>query len=196
MRGVIIQRGASPRRTPLHALARAAPPARSVRLARSPSLARVCAPVSLFSGGLRPAAPPCTLSRAPRRRRAPFAWLARHRSLASRTVPTTALQCHCSAGGFAPPHPPTRSRARRAAGALRSRGSLAIARSRLLPAVIIQRGASPRRTPLHALARAAPPARSVRVARSPSLARVCYRLSLFSGGLRPAAPPCTLSRAP
>jgi hypothetical protein len=37
----------------------------------------------LLSGGLRPAGPPFTLSRAPLRRRAPFAWLASVRSLAT-----------------------------------------------------------------------------------------------------------------
>src|SRR6476620_1909947 len=67
---------------------------------------------------------------------------------------------------------------------------------------IFIRGASPPRTPLHALSRAASPARSVRVARFAALARVVLRaafsrripdsiaiLKYLSGGLSPGGPP-------
>src|SRR5260221_8336964 len=65
----ILFRGASPRRTPLHAPSLAASPARSVRVAHSLTLVR------FLSGGFRPAGPPYTLPRSPLRRLAPFAWL-------------------------------------------------------------------------------------------------------------------------
>src|SRR6185437_4336845 len=110
---------------------------------------------------------------------------------------------HLSAGGFAPPHPPTRSLVRRFAGALRSRARIASSLSGgLRPAappytlpraplrrrpplacahrVISQRGASPRRTPLHAPSCAASPAPSARV-------RASRHLS--AGGFAPPHPP-------
>src|SRR5258708_5604823 len=162
----ILFRGASPRRTPLHAPSLAASPARSVRVAHSLTLVR------FLSGGLRPAGLPYTLPRSPLRRLAPFA------------CPTRCPSFDFRPGGFAPPAPPTRSLARRFAGSLRSRGSPAAPRS------LFVRRASPRRTPLHAPSLAASPARSVRVAHSLTLVR------FLSGGLRPAGPPYTLPRSP
>src|SRR5258708_15133218 len=107
----ILFRGASPRRTPLHAPSLAASPARSVRVAHSLTLVR------FLSGGLRPAGPP------------------------------------------------TRSLARRFAGSLRSRGSLADPRSLFVPR------ASPRRTPPHAPSPAPSPPRSLPLAHSLTLPR-------------------------
>src|SRR6188508_3025746 len=108
--------------------------------------------------------------------------------------------------GLRPSDSPTRSLARRCAGALRSRGSLAtLARGcgasplglaytlsraplrRRAPFAWLARDARSRlwgfapRTRLHALSRAAAPARSVRVARS--------RRSLAAVGLRPSDSP-------
>ena len=103
--------------------------------------------------GASPLGLPDTLSRAPRRRRAPVRVARSPCSLApwnERQFPR----------GFAPRTPRHASLARRFAGALRSRGSLA-ALTRAYP-----RGFAPR-TPRHALSRAASPARSGRVARSP-----------------------------
>src|SRR5580765_3395210 len=143
--------------------------------------------------GALPLGLPDTLSRAPLRRRAPFAWLTRGRSFAN-TVSRFASASSSYPRGFAPRTPrhalsraaaparsvrvahsrplvrehrqpvrvhllvlseglrssdsPTRSLARRCAGALRSRGSLAAARSRTpsagsRPPHSLIRGASP-----------------------------------------------------
>src|SRR5262245_59792784 len=123
--------------------------------------------------GAPPLGLPYTLSRAPLRRRAPFAWLARH----ARSRPRTDVQVYETASSLIrrlrPSDSPTRSLARRCAGALRSRGSLAMLARDLGPTfrfmrqlLVLSDGFAPR-TPLHALSRAAAPARSVRVARSP-----------------------------
>ncbi len=125
---------------------------------------------------------PYTRSRAPLRRRAPFAWLARgariYRGASPLELPDTrsraplrrrapfawlARGAHHLSRGFAP-RTPLHALSRAAAPArsvrvARSRRSLARSRH------------PPPRTPLHALSRAASPARSVRVARSRGLAR-------------------------
>src|SRR3954467_16003527 len=108
-----LSRGFAPR-TPLHALSLAATPARAVRVARSRarsrvwlrpsdsparSLARRDAGSRRSRGSLarslaRLASPlelPCTLSRSPRRRLAPFAWLARALARAFGFAPRTPL---------------------------------------------------------------------------------------------------------
>src|SRR5260221_411861 len=159
--------GAFAPRTPLHAHSLAASPARSVCVAHSlRSFASV-------RHGLSPLGLPYTRTRSPLRRLAPFAWL------------TRSARSHQFATGFRPSDSPTRALARRFAGSLRLRGSLA-------PLVRIS---SPRafapRTPLHAHSLAASPARSVCVAHSlRSFASVRHRLSpLRLPHTRPPSPP-------
>ena len=121
--------------------------------------------------GASPLGLPHTLSRAPLRRRAPFAWLAR------------ALARVASQSGLRPSDSPhALSRAAPSARSVRVARSL-----RSLASKPADRGFAPR-TPPHALSRAAAPARSVRVARSlRSLAQI--------GGFAPRTPPHALSRA-
>src|SRR5262249_36395447 len=103
--------------------------------------------------GASPLGRPCTLSRAPLRRRALFAWLTR--------VARSRLHVLAATSSLPHPFPPGRFRPDRSVP------------SHLHP----PRGFAPR-TPLHALSLAASPARSDRVARSRALARVPTRSSL------------------
>src|SRR5262249_9347498 len=148
---------------------------------------------------------PYTLACAPLRRRAPRAWLASLRSLASLTP------------GASPRGPPTRSLARRSAGARPAPGSPRYARSHRslralpppapphpplrapprLPPPSLRYARSPRSlrglrpaAPLHPRLRAAPPARAARLARLATLARIAH-----SGGFA-LRTPYTLACAP
>ena len=165
--------------------------------------------LDLFRGA-SPLGLPYTLSRAPLRRRAPFAWLARcarsrliagcaprtprHASLVGAPPPRSvrvarSLRSLASFSGASPLGlARTRSLARGPTAPLRSRGSLAVARSLSFP-----RGFAPR-TPLHAsLARRC--AGSLRSRGSlAALARVVD--SFIFRGLRPSDSLYTLSRAP
>ena len=165
-------------RTPLHAPSRAAAPARSGRVARSHgSLApwnerQVYEMASSLIRGASPLGLPYTRPRAPLRRRAPVAWLARTaRSLLGTSVRFMRWLLVLSEGLRPSDSPYTRPRA-----PLRRRAPVAwLARTaRLLLGTSVgfmrwllayPRGFAPR-TPLHAPSRAAAPARSGRVARS------------------------------
>src|SRR5688500_2278316 len=136
--------------------------------------------LSFFTGGLRPAGPPYTLARGdpydPRSARVAHALVARSPS------------CFLSLpGGFAPPDPPTRS----LAGSPMIPAPLAwLTRWSLvrLHAFFLYRGASPRRTPLHARSRGPYDPRSARVA--PALgARSPSCLPSLPGGFAPPRPP-------
>src|SRR5262249_8641487 len=161
-------RGFAPR-TPLHALSLAASPARSVRVAHSLRSFATSTSVVRGSSSIRGASPlglPCTRSRSPLRRLAPFAWLTR--CARSRRVRRSS-GVHLVSEGLRPSDSPTRALARRFAGSRRSRGLLAaLVRDEYVgrPGFIqYPRGFAPR-TPLHALSLAASPARAVRVAHS------------------------------
>src|SRR6478672_39609 len=100
--------------------------------------------------------------------------------------------------GLRPSESPTRSLARRFAGSLRSRGSLAaLVRSLAREDVDSSpKGFAPR-TPQHALSLAASPARSVRVAHSlRSFAASRGRTSILLRRASPLGLPNTLSRSP
>src|SRR5262245_49740641 len=95
--------------------------------------------------GAAPLGLPDTLARAPLRRRAPFAWLARRArsrfwgcaprtprpalsraASSARSVRVARSPCSLAILGLRPSDAPTRSLARRFVGAIRSRGSLAV----------------------------------------------------------------------
>src|SRR5215218_10276645 len=123
MRWLLVFPRAFAPRAPRRALSLAAAPARSVRVARSRrSLAlRIYEMAFSLPRRASPLGLPDTRSRAPLRRLAPFAWLAR----GARSRCAFMRWLLVFPGGLRPSDSRTRALARRCAGSLRSRGSLA-----------------------------------------------------------------------